>query len=116
MADTLVRHRKVSDRTVILEAQGALDPAGSQVLALEFAEAFSQRYQNVILDMTSVDNLGSAGIGVIFTNREKFRADGGDLILCGLSDNIRFVLRELDLLEQMTISTDVQQAITATDH
>ena len=109
-----VTKRKVSERTVVLRVTGALDPAGAQTLAVELAEAFGQNFRHVVLDMDGVDSLSSAGIGVLFTARQRFRADGGDMILCGLSENIMYVLNELDVVDQMNITPTVKKALSMT--
>jgi anti-sigma B factor antagonist len=114
MQSSQVKRRKVSDRTIILEPAGSLDAGGAQTLAVELAGVFADQFRHVILDMHRVETLSSAGIGVIYTNREKFRSDGGDVILCGLSENITYVLNELDVIHQMTVAPDVDKAISMT--
>lgn len=114
MKATEVTKRKISDRTMVLRVTGTLDPAGAQALAVELANAYGQNYRHVVVDMDGVDSLSSAGIGVLFTNRQKFRTEEGDLILCGLSDNIMYVLDELDVTDQMSITPDVKKALAMT--
>ena len=60
--------------------------------------------KNLLVDFEKVDHFGSAFIGMLIKLAQKARKDGGEAMLCSLSDSIQQVLKSLMLLEN--VNTD----------
>lgn len=79
----------------------------------DFMEHLNQLFeskgtQTVLLDMTKVSYMNSAGIGIIVDTFKKFRDQGGQLILCGLIPDINrlFEVTRLNRFIQIYPSVD----------
>src|SRR4051812_6375750 len=46
-----------------------------------------------VIDLTEVDYIGSALLGLLVNLRQRIKAGGGTLILCGLSDHVTKALK-----------------------
>src|SRR5689334_8168695 len=53
--------------------------------------------QRWILDLTGADYIGSVVLGLMVNVRQKIKAAGGSLVLCGLSDRMAEVFRACSL-------------------
>jgi anti-sigma B factor antagonist len=65
----------------------------------------------VIIDCESLEFLSSAGVGAILGTIEAFRDQGGDILLCNVSETISHVFRVLDLLDFLTIHKSRHDAL-----
>jgi anti-sigma B factor antagonist len=79
-------------------------------LAKQLDSEYEKGARRIIIDMSSVDFISSAGVGVIFSRTQKFRRTGGDIIIFGLADEIMYILKELDLVNYLTICKDIGEA------
>ncbi len=68
--------------------------------------------KNVIIDMTELEFLSSAGVGAILGNVEAFRAIGGDIILRNPSGTIYHILQLLDVADYLTIRRSEGEAMS----
>jgi anti-anti-sigma factor len=64
-------------------------PAMSRAINAELGEVGQGR---VLLDLTRVDYVSSAGLRVLGEAAERARASGARLVLCGLDDPVRLAL------------------------
>jgi anti-anti-sigma factor len=63
----------------------------------------------VVLDLTRVDAMSSAGVGALVGLLKRIREQGGQLVLCGLSARVAYVLQMCQLIDE-----DASQAIFVT--
>ena len=64
----------------------------------------------VIVDLSRTDYVDSAGLGTLVLLNKEARAAGGCLVLAGLSDHVRDLLRLVRLDEVFTIAATVEEA------
>lgn len=62
-----------------------------------------KKYKYLLIDMSLLTFISSAGVGSILGTVETSRENGGDIIIYGISDNIKNVFEVLDLLDYLTI-------------
>jgi anti-sigma B factor antagonist len=64
----------------------------------------------VVVDLSRTEYVDSAGLGTLVLLNREARAAGGCLVLAGLSEHVRDLLRLLRLDEVFTIATTVEEA------
>jgi anti-sigma B factor antagonist len=69
-----------------------------------------QGRSTVVVDLSNTEYVDSAGLGTLVLLNREARAAGGCLVLAGLSDHVRDLLRLLRLDEVFTIATTVAEA------
>ncbi len=96
--------------SILITAGQALDNSNAHLMVDAITSAQAGGVKNIIIDMTDLEILSSAGVGAILGTIETSREAGGDIILCHVSDNIRHVLDVLDLTDFLTIADTREQA------
>ncbi|MFH2037279.1 MAG: STAS domain-containing protein [Candidatus Zixiibacteriota bacterium] len=110
MSECSFKKTKISDKTAIIETGKVLDNNNAHNMVQCITELNQDHIQFIILDMIDLEFLSSAGVGSIIGTVELFREMGGDIILCQVSDQIRHILRILDLEEFLTIKENIEEA------
>ena len=64
----------------------------------------------VVVDLSQTEYVDSAGLGTLVLLNKEARAAGGCLVLAGLSDHVRDLLRLVRLDEVFTIAATVEDA------
>jgi anti-anti-sigma factor len=106
-----IAERNEGDDVVMLSPRGKLQATIAQQLRASIASAQSENRRYVILDLSGVDFISSAGVGVIYHGMANARRLGGNLILCNTTDKIRYVLDELGVADYLTITSDEKEAL-----
>jgi anti-anti-sigma factor len=102
----------VRDDTLVIRTGTALDNTNAHEMVDMISSAQNKGFRFIVVDMTALEFLSSAGVGSILGTVEISREAGGDIILCQVSDPIMHVLQVLDLAEFLTIKPDRQRALT----
>lgn len=76
----------------VIVPSSELDMAAAPRLGTRVIESLDSGERRVILDMTGVRLIDSAGIGVLLSAHKRAQACGGQLILRGSSKHVRQVL------------------------
>ena len=69
-----------------------------------------QGRSTVVVDLTNTEYVDSAGLGTLVLLNKEARAAGGCLVLAGLSEHVRDLLRLVRLDEVFTIASTVEEA------
>jgi len=101
---------KLNDEALVLHTGRMLDNNNAHKAVELISKAREGGYKYIIIDMSNLEFLSSAGVGSFLGTVENFREIGGDIILCNVSGTIMHVLDVLDLSEFMTIRTTVSEA------
>lgn len=95
---------------LVVRPTGALDARG----AARFWDAVGQRVgenaAHVLVDMSGIEYLSSAGIGVLIRLLQRTGSHGGTVVLHGLADKVRKVLRICELDEVLHAATTAEEA------
>jgi anti-sigma B factor antagonist len=105
-----VHKQALRDDVLLLKLGQKLDNNNAHQMVEEISSALESGYRYLIIDMTDLEFLSSAGVGSFLGTVETARAAGGDIILCNVSENITHVLTVLDVADYLTIKTDRGQA------
>jgi len=104
----------VDPGSVVLTVLGDLDMAGAPTLRQAVVAEVTGGTRLVVLDLTAVDFLDSAGLGVVVGGLRRLRAHGGDLVLVCPEPRIRQVFESCDLDRVFDLHPDVEAAVAAT--
>ena len=107
--DQLVRKR-INDDACVIVAESALDNNNAHEMHEAIGGLLSKGFKHLIIDMSQLEFLASAGVGSIIGNVETAREAGGDIVLCNLSATVRHVLDVLDLGDYLTVMGNVDEA------
>ena len=88
---------------VRLPLRGHLDAEGAPVLSERLAGLLDAGSIRVELDFAGVQFISSTGIGTIIAAVGEYRDVGGDIVITGLSKELRDVFVMLDLMDYVTI-------------
>jgi anti-sigma B factor antagonist len=69
-----------------------------------------QGRSTVVVDLSNTEYVDSAGLGTLVLLNKEARAAGGCLVLAGLTEHVRDLLRLVRLDEVFTIASTVQEA------
>ena len=83
---------KEKGRVLFLALEGRLDAFGSGELSAGLKRDFGADVVCVLLDMTAVDYVSSAGVRVLLSTHKELARRGGALVLAGLQEYCREVL------------------------
>jgi anti-anti-sigma factor len=103
-------HRCINDDACVIVAESSLDNNNAHQMHSAIGELLNKGFRHIIVDMSQLEFLSSAGVGSIIGNVETAREAGGDIVLCGLSKTARHVLDVLDLGDYLTLLGDVEEA------
>jgi len=111
MSEIKIEKKKISDDIISLNAGKTLDNNNAHLMVEAISEAQASGFQFIIIDMSNLEFLSSAGVGSILGTVEESRELGGDIILCNVSPTIMQVLDVLDLSDFLTIKADKTSAL-----
>ncbi|NLP08872.1 STAS domain-containing protein [bacterium] len=66
----------------------------------------------VIIDLSRVNMMNSAGLGVLILARDKMLKRGGTLVVCGLLNMMREIFTRMHLDNYFKLYTDCETALT----
>ena len=83
---------------LVISIFGEVDMGSSPQLRTKIIRSVNEGHVNLVLDLTSVDFLGSAGLGTIIGALRRVRSQNGDLLLVCPEERIQsiFMLCDLD--------------------
>ncbi|MDD1719416.1 MAG: STAS domain-containing protein [Methanoregulaceae archaeon] len=100
-------------RVPVFALKGRLDGFGSQELAEVLGRLIGDDTASVVLDMTGVDYLSSAGIRVILSLKKRMKERDGVLAIAGVQEFPRKVLDMAGFLKVFDLYPSVREALIA---
>ena len=102
-------HRSETGKNVFLDLIGDLDMAGAPVLRQSVVQEVSKGNNFLVLDLSGLPFIDSAGLGAIIGGLRRVRSHEGDLLLVGLNDELQkvFELCELDQIFNMKLRREL---------
>jgi len=95
---------------VVVKAAGRLDTNTAPGFEQECAACLTGSKGKIILDFSKLEYISSAGLRCILSMAKKLRANGRDLVLCGLSGFVEEVIRISGFDSFLPIFADVARA------
>ncbi len=94
---TIESHRVTERESAVIES----------VLTAPPNSAFSR----ILIDLSNVSLLSSAGLGMLVTLQQSVVARGGQVLVCGLKDDIKKILKVTGLLKTLKIVKDLDTGL-----
>ena len=113
MTEERISRRQLNEDTILITAPKTLDNGNAHEMLSMITCAQAAKLKFIIIDMSHLEFISSAGVGSILGTLETSRETGGDIILCDVSANVHRVFQVLDLVEYLTIKTSMQEAEVA---
>lgn len=110
MSDITFNVKTLRDDTRLIETGTVLDNSNADRFAMLITDLYAADMKYLIIDMSSLEFLSSAGVGSILGTVELFRERGGEIVLAHVGENIMHVLKVLDLTEYLTICPSTEEA------
>jgi anti-anti-sigma factor len=101
----MISRRSSSGDSIIIRPCRVLDNSNAHEMSKAISQAQVEGWKYIIIDMSELQFLSSAGVGSILGGVGRSRERGGDIILCDLPDKILHVLEILDLCDYLTIKS-----------
>jgi len=106
----MISRKAIDDHKIVINPGEVLDNNNAHEMAEAIAAAQDEGFQYLIVNMSDLEFLSSAGVGSILGAVEVSRESGGDVILCNVSEKIHHILDVLDLSEYLTIQANEEKA------
>ena len=91
MTEALTLSLHQEGATSILRMTGRVDSASSGQFEQQMETVFADGPGIIIVDMAGIDYMSSAGLRVLLMAAKRVKAEGRQLILCNMAENIREV-------------------------
>ena len=112
METKTLTQKPLDDQVLVIVAGSTLDNNNAHEMVEAISAAYTEGRRYVIIDMSALEFISSAGVGSILGTIEMFREKGGDVVLCNVASAIMHVFDVLDLGEYLTFRPDLPQAMT----
>ena len=106
MKVTLSQERDVS----IVSVEGSIDGKTAPLVRQEISSTL-QTATNVVLDMSKVDYLSSAGLRLLLLIYREFTAKNGKVVLLAVSEDIQTVMSHTGFLNFFTLANSMPEAL-----
>ena len=110
MANTEFAVESMSDQSRSIRTGAVLDNSNADRFSSVLMDLYESEMKYIMIDMTSLEFLSSAGIGSILGTVELFRERGGDIVLASVGEKIMHILDVLDLAGYLTICRSASEA------
>ena len=75
----------------VVQIEGELDTGSSPEAQQQLDQLREQGAKKILLEMTKLDFISSAGLRVLLATAQELKLDGGDLRVCGLNESVKEV-------------------------
>jgi anti-anti-sigma factor len=108
----MISRKQVDESVVVICPEKVLDNNNAHEMSEAIIQAQSDGYKYIVVDLSALDFISSAGVGSILGTVESSRGMGGDIILCHVPAKIRHIFEILDLCDFLTIVADRDAAMS----
>ncbi|MEO9872470.1 STAS domain-containing protein [Ekhidna sp.] len=102
-----------NDGIHFITVNGDIDAGSSIYLDNAFKEALGDGEKKIIADLSGLDYISSAGLGVFISHLDEFKLQNIELALFGINDSVKQVFDILGLEKLLTIEETKEAAIKA---
>jgi anti-anti-sigma factor len=107
----MISRKQVDESVMVIRPEEVLDNNNAHEMSRAIIETQSAGYKYIILDLSTLEFISSAGVGSILGSVGSSRGMGGDIILCNVPDRILHVFELLDLCGFLTIVENEEAAM-----
>ena len=84
----------------VIQPQGILDSVNANDLRRNILDKIDGGVKVILLDLQDISFMNSSGLGALVATLKAVKAEGGELALCSLSDQVRIIF-ELSRMERI---------------
>ncbi len=106
---------KDSGKLLAVSLAGRLDAGSSPEVEKALAEAIAGCQGGMVMDMTSLEYISSAGLRVMLMAAKRMQQKGGKLALFGLSENVKDVFDISGFSSVFKIFSNAQEACASVE-
>jgi anti-anti-sigma factor len=99
-----------SNRICVLSVAGRVGGASAPALESALEDAAGNAGHRLVVDLSAVDYLSSAGLTALAGAANRCRRRGGTLILAAVTDPVRITLDLAGLLTQIPVEPSIEEA------
>jgi anti-anti-sigma factor len=96
-------------QTLVFRCRGDLDAHTFEILDEELQDSFDEGASRIIVDLSQVPYMSSAGIGVLVGANNLAEENGGKMVLVKPSENVAQVLSDMGFDSLFTIAESVEE-------
>jgi anti-sigma B factor antagonist len=112
MSRIVIKADQRPDGTRVVAPVGKLDVFSFMDLKRYFEELSSSNSSVMaVVDLSGVEYIASSGWSVLLSRRSAFRRQGGDLAICGMSDNLKRVYDTMKIDEMLPAADKLDEAV-----
>lgn len=109
--DVIVEEAGSHGEIAVVRVTGYVDTTTSHELEKKINAILERRVYNVVVDLSAVDYLSSAGWGIFIGEIREMREQGGDLKLAGMSPDVHEVFELLEFQNILEAYKTTQEAV-----
>jgi anti-sigma B factor antagonist len=98
-------------RIEVLRLGGGIDAHTFEQLDTAIDDIFYEGSYNIIIDMSEVEYISSAGVGTLVSATHQAEQKGGHVVLMEANERVTEVLRVLGLLTSLKVVRDLKAAL-----
>ena len=102
-----------TERPKILRLEGEIDSHSSPPMAAELRSMIKDKPKKLVVDLSKVPYIDSAGLAVLIDGMRKVEAYRGKLYLAGMQDSVRVIFETSRLDQAFRIRSNVADALAA---
>lgn len=95
----------------LLEVEGRLDLETSPLLQTELRQVLDDGARQLVIDLSQLAFLDSAGMAVFFSARNAVREAGGRLVLAGPNETVLRILRRTGVVRVIPVHESLETAL-----
>jgi anti-anti-sigma factor len=103
--------RDVNDVKVV-KIEGELNTVSSPEAQQQLDQLREQGAKKILLDMTKLDFISSAGLRVLLATAQELKQDGGDLRVCSLNESVKEVFDISGFSNLLMVLDDETEALS----
>lgn len=96
----------------VVQVSGRIDGTTAELFGRDIAGIIAHGNRQILLDLTSVPYINSAGLRAILAAAKSLKKPGDRCALCGLSDEVRKIFDLAGLSRVLTIYLNVPDALS----
>ncbi|MBO9308433.1 MAG: STAS domain-containing protein [Chloroflexi bacterium] len=100
-------------RVMLIEVSGRVDSLSATKLGEALNEQIDSGRNRLVIDLSNVEYISSAGLRELVSAAKKVRSSGGDLRIAGPSHRVRDVLQLAGLLELLQVFPTQIEAVSS---
>ncbi len=95
----------------LIKVQGVIDTVTASEFEERFRSVLNDKKFKLVIDLTDVEYISSAGWGIFISEIKKIRGQNGDLVLAGMSPDVTDIYKLLEFNTFLRSFPDVESAL-----